>query len=191
MLRFLIIHPTVVNYCLVNCSLFTSVINSCCEDGGDTIALLMTLRMIANFTSNDRGAHFFVKTMNLVRLLEILLVSATNETCKQYSQLLQAIVSILHNISPFMNQKKTLASEQAIGIIVLILSKPELVEGEGFNLLMALGNLLYGNKELKEEYSVLVSNNSVYLDQWRNEPKNTPRIVAILRDIDSLLEKKM
>jgi len=108
MLRFLVTHPTVLNYCIANNTLFSSVLNRCCKEGSDPIAHMMALRMVANFTANDRGASFMARKSLTLAFFEDILISVTNETSKQYIQSLQAIVAILHNLSPFMKKKKIL-----------------------------------------------------------------------------------
>jgi len=147
---------------------------------------MMAFRMVANFTGTEQGAVFFRKKGLLTALLDDIMLAVTNESSKQYQQSLQAVVTILHNISPFLKKKNNPDAQQAVGVITMLLAKPELNENDGFSSLMTLGNILYKNPELVNQ-NFQQSHEREFLDQWRAEPKATARILAILKDIDSIL----
>lgn len=187
MLRFLVTHPAVSEYCVNDSSLFNTVVSNCCREGSDPIAHMMALRMIANFVCHPKGSAFYLKqTSSLNSLLYDLLISTTNETSPQYNQFLAAIVTILHNLSPFL-RKKHEEVLQAVGVLVMILSKPTLGENEGFNGLMALGVTVSLNPFLVQQLFMSMHDRE-FLEQWRSGPKNTKRIQGVLRDLDYLMK---
>lgn len=190
MLRFLVTHPVVSEYCVADSSLFNTVVSNCCREGSDPIAHMMALRMIANFVCHPKGSAFYLKqTSSLNSLLYDLLISTTNETSPQYNQFLVAIVTILHNLSPFL-RKKHEEVLQAVGVLVLILAKPTLGENEGFNGLMALGVNISLNPFIVQQLFMSMHDRE-FLEQWRSGPKNTKRIQGVLRDLDYLMKNVM